>query len=292
MQLSRQQPRIGLLGVALLEIMAAALSATPAKAQIVRIRPGLGIQVNTPYANIHVAPRYGLGQAYGFPRRRRWGRLRDLGRTPDPDSGGQPSLALEPRPENRGSQRRSRLPRPDLATSSAPHQGSPQPVVTTPSARSEPTSDLPTGDTRGFPTANDLAKLDNPMLMDALLDLSNRLDARLGQFKTGSGWKHYLRLPAEVLSPNGKQELLQIDQAAMHETLERFELVASNPDFHIIAAQPSFMAALTALQEVVTRRDHTNRTSPNTSNAQEVLPTPEPAEKHPAPVGEHSILKR
>jgi hypothetical protein len=145
---------------------------------------------------------------------------------------------------------------------------------------------------RTFPTANDLANLDDAMLLETLLDISNRLDTRLARFKTGAGWQRYLRLPEEVLAPDNDQESLQARQEVLRETLSRFEQVANNSDFRVIASQPSFVAAQTVLREVVTRMDQENAVTPTTSTEQEVLPVPEPVRRHPAPTGERSILKR
>jgi hypothetical protein len=154
---------------------------------------------------------------------------------------------------------------------------------------------------RPFPTATDLANLDDARLLAALADISNRLDARLARYKTGAGWQRYLRLPEEILAPLGfssheDQETLQSKQETLRETLTRFEQVANNADFRIIARQPGFVATLAALREVATRLDHGYTVTPTAStaasNEQEVLPTPEPARRQVAPTGERSILKR
>ena len=109
------------------------------------------------------------------------------------------------------------------------------------------------------------------------------------------------QLPGEILAPPGfssheDQKTLQIKSETFRETLRRFEQVANNADFRVIARQPSFVASLAALREVATRLDYGNAVTPtastSTNNQQEVLPTPEPARKQVAPTGEHSILKR
>jgi hypothetical protein len=198
---------------------------------------------------------------------------------------------LEPKPESDRIQRRGW----DTESSTAASSFNESPTPT-----ASASSDIP-DPARPFPTETDLANLDDARLLAALADISNRLDTHLARYKTGAGWQRYLRLPEEILAPPGfssrvDQEALQSKQETLRKTLTRFEQVANNADFRIIARQPSFVASLAALREVATRLDHgntvTSTASTAASNEQEVLPTPEPARRQVAPTGEHSILKR
>ncbi len=301
MQLSLMPLRIILLSVVLPWAIPTTFMATPAAAQIVRIRPGMGIHVNTPYTNIHIDPRYGVRPNYrmpsygvpptsGTPRWRAWRRRRDLGRLRGPAKIERPGLALEPKPESKRKPRQAR----DLGSQTpAAFDESPTPTAAA-------SSDLP-DPAQVFPTATDLANLDDTNLLATLSDLSNRLDKRLARYKTGAGWQRYLHLPEEILALPGlsaheNQNTLLVKQERLRETLVRFEQVENNANFQLVASQPSFVAALAALREVASRLDDHNTVTPTASTAsdhkQEVLPTPEPARRPVAPSGEHSILKR
>jgi len=147
-------------------------------------------------------------------------------------------------------------------------------------------------ETDQFPTTTELAQLDDTQLFSALRDISNRLDKSLAKFQTGPGWQRYLQLPENLPSRLDNQEDLQVNMDALLKTRSRFEQVANNPDFHIIANQPNFVATLSALREANARWDSQKKVTPTTDKQQETLPTPEPTRKHQASPGEHSILKR
>jgi len=169
------------------------------------------------------------------------------------------------------------------------------------STPTEATSSDMSDSAKSFPTASELANLDDARLLATLSDISNRLNIRLARYKTGAGWQRYLRLPEAIFTQSGlssqeNREALPIQQEKIRETLARFERVASNTDFRIVTSQPGFVATLAALREVTNRWDHGNTVAPTTSSVatgeQEVLPTPAPAPRQAAPTGEHSILKR
>jgi hypothetical protein len=278
------------------------LTATPASGQIVRIRPGLGIHVNAPYANIHIAPRQGINaprkgnnrgeidRSTRLPRRRIWGRRLELRQFRDPNAALPSRGKLEPRAEN------SRPPGEGLDADSPKLNQSPGLAVTPqtelPNQVHRFTSETDQIPTDQFSTATELAQLDDTQLFSALRNISSRLDKSLAKFQTGPGWQRYLQLPENLPSRLDNQEDLQVNMDALLETRSRFEQVAINPDFHIIANQPNFVATLSALREVNVRWDSQKTVTPSTDKQQETLPTPEPTHKHQALPGEHSILKR
>jgi len=288
------------LATALLWIATIVLWETPASGQIVRIRPGLGIHVTAPYANIHIAPRRGrsidekgANDGSSLPQhdrtqRRAWGRRLGLRRLIDPALA-RPSklqlaeLPLEPKPEN------------SMATQEGLEAGSPT-IATAPTLAATTPREIPER-AHQFPNTTELKHLDNAQLFDTLRETSSRLATSLANFKTGPGWQHYLQLAENAFSLQGiDQELLLTKITALRETQTRFEQVANNPDFRIIADQPNFVATLLALREVTARWDAsktvTKTNTPTTIGQQETLPTPEPAPKRHASPGEHSILKR
>lgn len=169
-----------------------------------------------------------------------------------------------------------------------------------------------------LPSYEELASMDYQSLHQTLLQLSSRLHERLTRFDTGEGWQEYLSLPEEMYDDSQ----LQLDVLA--ERLTRFNSVAENPQFEMIAELPTFAATQSALQQMVVRFTrprvielqrtarrrvpHDSRaderrdarepqaeevsprmTSPDTGK--EVMPTPAPLPNPQARRGEHSILR-
>jgi hypothetical protein len=117
-----------------------------------------------------------------------------------------------------------------------------------------------------------LAALDDGSLLNAVLAATAQLDADLGRFATGAGWQKYLRLPEEALPPPTADGQVLLGFAAIEATLVRFDSVAANPKYSMIAELPSFAASQAALVEVL------QRYSAAAAAAAERQPTPaEPA---------------
>ncbi len=150
-----------------------------------------------------------------------------------------------------------------------------------------------------FPTAEELAAMEDATLFTAVNDLGYSLDLRLARLETGTGWQSYLRIPASALSA----------PAAHHEkfvqTLARYDSVADNPEFAKIAGLPSFIATKAALRQVVARLASPQTVEPAGVNSlgptfpssaplstEKILPTPAVPVEPEATRGEHSILKR
>ena len=257
----------------------------PASAQLVRVRSGAGLHVNAPYANIHVRPRQSATPIYRVPRLRGWGRRLLLGRQLDPRVATQP---LEPKPDNR------HLLQPPKRTPQV--LDTPQSeALQTPASNSHLAPTLvPQVDVLEtppqFPTSNDLAQLEDPSLVEGLLDISQRLDSDLAQLDTGAGWQRYLSIPAEHFFPFGNLGISPSHRDDLQKTLDRFENVVDNPKFHTIANRPTFIAASTMLREVAVRVDRNESAGPASKKPTD-MPTSKPnADLHTTP-GEHSILK-
>lgn len=259
----------------------AVLCAAPAaEAQVVRIGRGAGIVVRAPYAppvavNLGlggVVPRVPLPRPYLLPRRR--------------------VLAGDPRAAAAAGG----------AAGAAPLTEAPRytPGATRASVDGA-NQQRPGAPDRPFPTAAELAALDDGTLLNALLDVSSRLDFDLGQFDTGAGWQRYLRFPEDALPPPTADGRVTLGFKSLTTTLDRLNSVAANSAYPMISRLPSFVATQAALQEVVGRfgqRDGVpNKGAPAAglsrgANSEE-LPTPPPSLTAPANAsGERSILAR
>ncbi len=187
---------------------------TPAEAQIVRRFPGGGLQVRAPFVRVNVGP-------YGTSVRA-------------------PLVAVDPGSVRIGLRRRF---------APVPQQVAPvvrRPVVAVP--RSGDLSDrgyvLPDRGYVPFPTAEELAAMDDLTLLTAVNDLGYSLDVRLARLETGAGWQRYLRIPASAPTAHSEKFV---------QTLARYDSVADNPEFAKIAGLPSFIATKAALRQVVAR---------------------------------------
>ncbi len=248
-----------------------------AEAQLVRRFARGGIQVNAPFVRVNV---------------------RAGGRT----SVRAPFVAID-RPGRTYVGRRGRLlAQPQYA---APH--SPGIVQKTPE-----TADV---DALPYPTASELAAMEDDVLVETLRQMMARLHYRLSRLKTGEGWQKYLVLSREILgSPGAPPEAAQFD--AVQKVLPRYHSVQDNPLFTKISGLPSFAATLAALQETDRRfggsvsngpeindPEESNEPSPIESSTEEppkemheepleILPTPQATVVPNATRGERSILKR
>jgi len=235
----------------------------PAEAQIVRRFAGGGVQIRAPFVRVNVGP-------YGGTSVRA------------------PLVAVDPGGVRVGLRRR-------LAP--MPQPLGPQQVA--PAQAQIPSGGLPDGYVP-FPTAEELAAMDDRALFTALSDLAYGLDVRLSRLNTGTGWQRYLRISDSVLVAPEEN----LDQLV--KTLGRFDSVSDNPEFAKIAGLPSFIATKAALRQVVARLDEPRTaesagdssngpvfpSSTESSSAGEILPTPATSVVPEASRGEHSILKR
>jgi len=271
--LSRFLCRLIGLGGALIMLLPA-----PAEAQIVRRFRGGGLQVRAPLVRVNVGPYGGVSVRA-------------------------PLVAVDPGSVRVGLRRRL-APVPQQAAPAAravPRSGDLSDRGYSLSDRGNAPSD------RGplnrayvpFPTAEELAAMDDATLFTAVNDLGYSLEVRLSRLETGAGWQQYLRIPESALSAPAAS----FDRFA--QTLARYDSVADNPEFAKIAGLPSFIATKAALRQVVARLAGAQTVGPARVNssgpefpssvppsAEEILPTPAVPVEPEATRGEHSILKR
>jgi len=263
-----------------------------AEAQIVRRFPGGGVQIRAPFVRVNVGPYGGTsvrapfvaidsGQTYVGRGRRLMA---------------QPGYGAPPQ-------------------RSAYSEQAPTPPRTTTHGVPE-TADV---DALPYPTASDLAAMNDTVLVETLRQMTARLHYRLSLLNTGEGWQNYLILNRDILgSPGAPPEAAQFD--AVQKMLPRYRSVQDDPRFVKISALPSFVATFAALQETDRRfgvsvsspsesRTENNGptiTDPNSGQSapiegpteklpeepQERLPTPQSVAVPNATRGERSILKR
>lgn len=159
-----------------------------------------------------------------------------------------------------------------------------------------PIAAAPPTESRPFPTASELAALDDGSLLNALLEAMAQLDSDVAQFDTGATWQRYFRMPDDALPPPSADGHVTLGFPSIKATLARLDSVSANPKYPMIAALPSFAAAQRALAEVVHRFGAAAGDGgvADSRPRGEELPAPPPALAAPqtnAP-GEHSILSR
>jgi len=258
-----------------------------AEAQIVRRFGGGGVQVAAPFVRVNVGPGGATSVRAPFTAVNSPGRV-FVGR------------------------RRRLVAQPQYATPPRNAAGRPQ----TPTAEPTPVD----VDALPYPTASQLANMDDAVLVETLREMMGRFNFRLSRLETGEGWQAYLVLTREVLgAPGSGPDAARRDK--IQTILPRYRSVADDPQYVKIATLPSFVAVFNALQEV--DRRNAGRPSPRTAvtgptlsdpktdagdgnpsggatpatneaieEANEVLPTPQPAKVPNAARGERSILKR
>jgi hypothetical protein len=126
-------------------------------------------------------------------------------------------------------------------------------------------------------TAAEFAAMSDDQLNLALPAISEVLHRQLTRFNTGGSWQRYLRLPRESVDVSLAPEERLAARAA---TLERFQKVAADPQYPMIARLPAFQAMLAALNEGVARSD--SATAPNQAEA--TVPDHAKAEELPPPL--------
>jgi hypothetical protein len=120
-----------------------------------------------------------------------------------------------------------------------------------------------------YPSASELAAIDDAELDRTLRSISQRLYDRLNRFNTGETWQRYLRLPDEVFADSSPQR-----REALVKTLGRFDNVASDPQYSMIARLPVFAAMQATLVEALSRIDE-SQTSAGPPAEDLPLPAPE-----------------
>ncbi len=210
-----------------------------------------------------------------------------------------PLVAVDPGGVHVGLRRRH-TPLPQHAP--RPQYTAPQPVA--PAPQPAPVAVV---DSRPLPTAEQIAAMDDVMLLATLREMNDRLDARLTRFNTSKSWRRYLRIPEDALGNTASNPTVRLD--VLQQRLTHFHNVAANPEFANIGRLPIFVATHLALDQVVGRHDAARLNSgpqliqPSHGNfkpaeraveqqQEEILPTPTSAVKPEATLGERSILRR
>ncbi|NOZ40755.1 MAG: hypothetical protein GXP24_11090 [Planctomycetes bacterium] len=266
------------------------------EAQIVRRFAGGGVQVNAPFVRVNVGPGGATSVRAPFVA---------------VDSPGRTFLG-----------RRWRLmaqPRHTAPSNDAANTGAARSAQNNPAQKAPDIADV---DALPYPTASELAAMEDTVLVETLRQMTARLHFRLSLLNTGESWQKYLVLSRDLLgSPGASPAAAQFD--AVRRVLPRYQKVQNDPQFAKISALPSFVATFAALQETDRRFGRSANspvltgpeiTDPNSSRPapanvsterategaieiptekpQEVLPTPQPAVVPNATRGERSILKR
>jgi hypothetical protein len=127
-----------------------------------------------------------------------------------------------------------------------------------------------------FPTASDLAAMNDEQLSQALRAIAQSLHNRLNRFDTGATWQRYLRLPEEAVVSTPSDERT----AAVATLLDRFHKIAAEPQYSMIARLPAFIAMEAALNEALSRP----KNGPTgAATATEDLPLPPQQQQLPPP---------
>ena len=133
-------------------------------------------------------------------------------------------------------------------------------------------------------SVSELANLDINKLQNALADVEGALQNDLNRFSSANSWQGFLSLPDQVL------EEASASPAVLETSLDRFNRVASNPEFSQISTLASFEQARGILAELANRTvgpklgnaaeaSVATKSSPSSSNAEstaEQLPAPQP----------------
>jgi hypothetical protein len=126
-----------------------------------------------------------------------------------------------------------------------------------------------------IPTADELEAMDDEKLRQALASTADRLHARLRRFDTGATWQRYLlRFTDEALADFSTEA--GATGLAVSESLGRFRSVASEPNYHMIAELPAFVAMQSILGEMETRLNRPARANDSSDGSAEELPLPPP----------------
>ena len=123
-----------------------------------------------------------------------------------------------------------------------------------------------------FPTAAELAAMDDETLRQTLGSTADRLHVRLSRFNTGATWQRYLlRFTDETIADFSPGAGGSGEAAA--ELLERFRFVDSDPQYQMIATLPAFVAMQSILIEMESRLNQPGGASDVST---EELPLPQP----------------
>lgn len=129
-----------------------------------------------------------------------------------------------------------------------------------------------------FPTAEELAAMDDETLRQTVRSIADRLHDRLARFDTGDTWQRYLRLRDDIIadpSPAARGE-------ATARLLQRFSDIAADERYGTISGLPAFTAMQSGLAELLSR-------SGNASAAPGAAAEELPAPQHPT--SERSLLQ-
>jgi hypothetical protein len=138
---------------------------------------------------------------------------------------------------------------------------------------------LPADDTP-LPTEAELRAMADNELLNAVLQLSARLDADLNRFTSAASWQRYFRLPDDAF-PAPVDGRVTLGLRSIERLSEDFDAVAANPNYAQIFSLPSFAATRMALAET-TRRFGSTPATPATNDLP--LAADVPARPHPGPL--------
>lgn len=129
----------------------------------------------------------------------------------------------------------------------------------------------------------ELRRMDDETLRRQLRSYAARLQYELRQFDTGDRWQSYLRVPEAVFAGPWENPVESLD--ALSTTFNRFNKIAADPQYGMIAGLPAFGATQVVMAEMISR----SAGSENSTGARsEELPPPDPSQAK----GERSLLPR
>jgi hypothetical protein len=135
-----------------------------------------------------------------------------------------------------------------------------------------------------FPTASEMAAMDDGQLQNALVAIDERLERRLDRFNTGETWQRYLQLPPAAVDATVDPA---IRREALVKLLEKFHRVTADPQYPMIASLPAFVAMQDVLTEIISRPEgggpRPNVSPKGRTVEPEELPLPAPEQPQPLP---------
>lgn len=104
-----------------------------------------------------------------------------------------------------------------------------------------------------LPTDGELRAMSDSELLNTTAQVAGQLDADLGQFTTGAGWREHLRLPDDALPPPTQDGRVVLSLKSLNEALHRFDVAQADPQYYQITGLPTFGVMQSALKEIVRR---------------------------------------
>ncbi len=89
--------------------------------------------------------------------------------------------------------------------------------------------------------------------LNIVVTLWYQLDSRLSRFTTGDSWRRYLSMLTGVLPPVRNDGVARISIQEINKKLDRYNRVAANPQYSMIANLPSFISMHRVLQHMAAR---------------------------------------